>query len=270
MDIATIVGFLTGWIFIFASILMNVDFASALKLFINPPSVMITFGGAFAATLMATPLDKFLRAMKTAKFAFKSDALDISSVITKIIELANIARKDGLLALEEAAQSMDDKFLQKGILLIVDGTDQELVRNILETELGFIEERHGESQGVWTTLAAEGPAWGMIGTLIGLIAMLNNMSDVASLGPAMAVALVTTFYGSLLANFVANPIGWKLKSRSADEILMKEVMIEGMLSIQAGENPRIIEEKLKAFLSPALRKTMTEEGGEGKEAGGDK
>lgn len=268
MDIGSIIGLAAGVAFTIISILLT---GSPIGNYMDAASAMIVFGGAFSATLFATPLDKFVTALKSIKFVFKSDTLDTSAVINKIIELANVARKEGLLALEEAAQSMDDKFLQKGILLIVDGTDPELVRNILETELGFIEERHGQSQGVFTTLAAEGPAWGMIGTLIGLINMLNDMSNVASLGPNMAVALITTFYGSLTANLFANPVGWKLKSISADEVLMKEVMIEGMLSIQAGENPRIIEEKLKAFLSPALRKNMGEGAeGEDKEAGGEK
>lgn len=271
MDIASIVGFVSGIVFIVTSILLSISPAIALKLYINIPSVMITFGGAFAAVLIATPLNKFLIGMKSIKFVFKSEDLDTGSAITKIIELANIARKEGLLALEEAAQNMDDKFLQKGILLIVDGTDPELVRSILETELAFIEGRHGESQMVWTVLAAQGPAWGMIGTLIGLINMLNDMQDTSKLGPSMAIALITTLYGSLLSNFVCNPVAWKLKSKSGDEVLLKEVMIEGMLSIQAGENPRIIEEKLKAFLSPTLRNTMNEEtAGAGEEAGGEK
>lgn len=267
MDISSVIGLVAGLVFTLLSIYLAGGSFTAVLNYGDAPSAMIVIGGAFSATLLATPMDKFITGLKSAKFAFKSEALDTGSVISKIIELANVARKEGLLALEEAAQTMDDKFLQKGILLIVDGTDPELVRNILETELAFIEGRHGESQGVWTTLAAEGPAWGMIGTLIGLINMLRDMSDVASLGGNMAVALITTFYGSLIANFVANPIGWKLKSKSEDEILMKEIMIEGMLSIQAGENPRIIEEKLKAFLSPTLRASLGAENGEADEKG---
>ena len=130
----------------------------------------------------------------------------------------------------------------------------ELVRNILETELAFIDGRHRESQSFWETIASLGPAWGMIGTLIGLVNMLQKLDNPDMIGPSMAVALLTTLYGSLLANLLANPIANKLKIRSDEEILLKEVMIEGLLSIQAGENPRIIEEKLKAFLSPALKK----------------
>lgn len=269
MDIASIVGFVGGIGFIVASIIMNGG-VSALPPYVNWPSVMITFGGAISAVLIATPLDKFITGMKSIKFVFKTEDLNTSSVIAKIIDLANIARKEGLLALEEAAQSMDDKFLQKGILLIVDGTDPELVRSILETELAFIEGRHSESQNVWAVFSAQGPAWGMIGTLLGLIELLKHMEDTASLGANMSIALITTLYGSLLSNLVCTPVMFKLKSRSADEVLLKEVMIEGMLSIQAGENPRIIEEKLKAFLSPTLRGGMTNEDAGAGEAGGEK
>ncbi len=252
MDLATIVGLVSIVFFVIVSILLGADF-SMLVTFFDLPSVMITIGGTFAATLMSYPLSKFMSSLKTIKLVFKVKLLDAAIVIEKIINLANVARKEGLLALEEAAQALDDKFLQKGILLIVDGTDPELVRNILETELAFIEGRHKEVQGFWDTIASLGPAYGMIGTLIGLIKMLKKLDDPSSIGPAMAVALITTFYGSLLANAFATPIVNKLKIQSAEEILLKEVMIEGLLSIQAGENPRIIEEKLKAFLSPTLR-----------------
>lgn len=252
MDISTIVGLISGILFIIVSITMN----GRLGLFFDPASVMITVGGTFASILISYPIDKFVNSIKTVRLIFQTKEMNTGNIINKIIELANIARKEGLLALEEAAQSMEDKFLQKGVLLIVDGTDPELVRNILETELAFIEGRHKESQGFWETAGSLGPAWGMIGTLIGLIAMLDRLEDPSSIGPAMAVALITTFYGSVLANFFAIPTANKLKIRSNEEILLKEVMIEGLLSIQAGENPRIIEEKLKAFLSPTLRETM--------------
>nr|WP_094547659.1 MotA/TolQ/ExbB proton channel family protein [Petroclostridium xylanilyticum] len=252
MDIATIIGFVLGLFFILLSIAMG----GPLMLFYNVPSIMITLGGTFCATLIQYPLDKFINAFKTIKHAVKVRALAPAEIIRGIIELANIARKEGLLALEEAAAQIDDKFLQKGVLLIVDGTDPELVRNILETELAFIEGRHKESQGIFEAMASYGPAYGMIGTLIGLIQMLNKLSDPSTIGPAMAVALITTFYGSILANFIFTPIAGKLKVRSAEEILLKEVMIEGLLSIQAGENPRIIEEKLKAFLAPKLRESI--------------
>ena len=152
--------------------------------------------------------------------------------------------------------------MKKGILLIVDGTDPELVRNILETELMNIDARHKKNIAFWKTVGAMGPAWGMIGTLIGLINMLKDLSDPDSIGPNMSVALVTTLYGSVLANWLSAPVATKLATNNDAEIMVKEVMIEGLLSIQAGENPRVIEEKLKSFLSPTARNTMTEGAGE--------
>lgn len=254
MDISTIIGIIAGIVFMVISILLS----GRIILFFDIPSIMIVFGGIAASLLIAYPIPKFLTGLKAIKHAFSKDNLDPAGLIKQINELALAARKEGLLALEEMAHKMEDPFLKKGILLIVDGTDPELVRSILETELNFIESRHKDNRGLWDTVAEFGPAWGMIGTLIGLITMLDELSDPSALGPKMAVALVTTFYGSVLANFIAIPISNKLKGKSNDEILLKQVMIEGLLSIQAGENPRVIEEKLKAFLSPATRDTISE------------
>ncbi|MDF2802698.1 MAG: MotA/TolQ/ExbB proton channel [Anaerocolumna sp.] len=253
MDIATLIGLVSGWIFILVSIVLA---GASIMQFVDIPSIMIVFGGTIAALLVSYPLPKFLQSLKTVRHAFFSRELDPTVVISKINELALAARKEGLLALEEIAQGMDDPFLQKGILLIVDGTDAELLRSILETEIAFVENRHKDNQGFWNGVADLGPAWGMIGTLVGLIAMLGSLDDPSTIGPKMGVALITTLYGSLLANFFATPISNKLKLKSNEEILHKQVMIEGLLSIQAGENPRVIEEKLKAFLSPATRSTF--------------
>lgn len=254
MELGVIIGFVSGIIFIVLSILLGQDMQiSAVLSFIDPPSIMITLGGTVASTLVATPLPRLINAFKAVSNITKPKKADSTEAITKIIELANLARKEGLLALEDAASSMDDAFLQKGVMLVVDGTDPDLVRNILETELSYLEGRHESVKGVWEYISGQAPAWGMIGTLIGLVLMLKNMDDPSTIGPSMAVAIITTFYGSVVANFIAIPIANKMGIYSGDEILMKEVLIEGILSIQAGENPRIIEEKLKAFLSPALR-----------------
>lgn len=255
MDISTLVGLIAGTIFMIVSILLS----GRLSLFWDAASVMIVFGGAFSSLLIAYPLPKYLEALKTAKYAFTSIKVEPKGVIKQINELALAARKEGLLALEEMATRMEDPFLKKGVLLIVDGTDPELVRSILETELTFIETRHKDNQSFWNNLAELGPAWGMIGTLIGLIAMLDSLDDPTTIGPKMAVALITTLYGSVLANFFATPVANKLKIKSNEEILLKEVMIEGLLSIQAGENPLVIQEKLKAFLSPTDRNTLDAE-----------
>ena len=165
------------------------------------------------------------------------------------------------MALEEMANNIEDDFLKKGIMLIVDGTDPELVRNIMETELNSVDKRHNEKINFWANWAGMGPAWGMIGTLIGLVNMLYNMEDMSMIGPNMAVALLTTLYGSLLANWICVPISFKLKMFNEMEITVKEVMVEGLLSIQAGENPRVIEEKLKSFLAPSDRDMGNDENG---------
>ena len=227
------------------------------------PSAIITFGGAFAATLASHSMADFINGLKSFGLIFKTPAINTADMIRKIIDLSNVARKEGLLSLEEAAADMDDAFLKKGILLMVDGTDPELVRAIMETELVSIEGRHKTCIGFWDTLGAMGPAWGMIGTMIGLVDMLYHMDNVATLGPAMAVALITTFYGSVLANAICTPVSNKLKVDNGAEMMLKEVMIEGLLSIQAGENPRVIEEKLKSFLSPQDREAA------GGDAGGE-
>ena len=197
--------------------------------------------------------------MKAVKICINPPKTDAIAAIDKIIKLAFMARKEGVLILEEAVKTMEDPFLEKGIMLVVDATEPELVRNILETELMYIEGRHGEIKSTWEFMGTVAPAWGLVGTLVGLIVMLGDMSDPDALGPNMAIALITTFYGSLVANLVANPIASKLKLYSKAEVLTKEVLIEGILSIQAGENPRIIEEKLKSFIAPSLREAIGEE-----------
>ncbi|MGI5850683.1 MAG: motility protein A [Caldicoprobacterales bacterium] len=249
MDVSTLAGIVAGVAFIIVGIILG----GTLQSFYDLPSIMIVFGGTIAATIVSYPFRRLISFTKVVKKLFLTSDEKPQEAIVRIIELANIARKEGLLALEEAAYGTDDPFLQKGILLIVDGTDPELVRNILETELDFVEERHQEGQGIFETMASLAPAFGMIGTLIGLINMLKNLDDPSTLGPSMSVALVTTFYGSMLANLFFTPMAIKLKYKSSQEILLKEIMLEGMLSIQAGENPRIIEEKLKAFLPPSDR-----------------
>ncbi len=216
------------------------------------------------ATLVMSPSIKdFFNGFKSFGIAMKNVEYDEIEKIKQIIDLSNVARKEGLLALEEAANSgIDDEFMKKGILLIVDGTDPEFVRRILETELECIEDRHKSTISFWENLASMGPAWGMIGTLIGLVLMLKDLQDISSVGPNMAVALITTFYGSLLANWVCLPVAAKLKEKNSAEIMIKTIVVEGLLSIQAGENPRVIEEKLKSFIDPTARESLTSGGGE--------
>lgn len=252
VDYSTLVGVLSGVILITYAIYNG----GTIRTYLSLNSFLITFGGTVAATIVYYPFPKLAQLLQVLKVAFTEKPLEPSDVIKTIISLAETARREGLLALEDAAYQLNDEFMQKGILLIVDGTDPELVRNIMETELLFLEERHGEGQGIFQTMGTFAPAFGLLGTVIGLINMLTQLDNPDSIGAGMAVALVTTFYGSFLANVIFLPLAGKLKVRSSEEILIKEVMIEGMLSIQAGENPRIIEEKLKAFLAPAIRNGM--------------
>ncbi len=265
MDLATLIGLILCFGLVVFGITTGDAGFSALQNFIDPASIFITFGGAFCSTLTSHKLKDFISGFKGFTLSLKQNKYDQTEAIKKIIELSNVARKEGLLALEEAAEGLDDEFMKKGILLIVDGTEPDLVRAILETEINCVEQRHKKVAGFWDTLSAMGPAWGMIGTLIGLINMLKNMSDADSLGPNMATALVTTFYGSMLANWIATPIANKLRAINVEEITLKEVLVEGLLSIQAGENPRVIEEKLKSFLAPNERTRYVEDigGGEG-------
>ena len=233
----------------------------------DPPSVFITLGGSICCMMIqAKGFPEFINSFKSISIALKKKELNQADAIKNIIDLSNVARKEGLLALEEAANSIEDDFLKKGIMLIVDGTDPELVRNIMQTELDAVDTRHNEKIGFWANWGGMGPAWGMIGTLIGLVNMLYNMDDMSSIGPNMAVALLTTLYGSLLSNWICIPVSFKLKMKNDDEITMKQIMVEGLLSIQAGENPRVIEEKLKSFLSPGERENQGDDAQAGEAA----
>ena len=264
MDLASLIGVIAGIVLcVFGIVVDTMDF-SIIGGFINPPSVLITLGGSLASVLTSNTLNEFINGLKCITLAFKTSNATLENAIKQIIDLSNVARKEGLLALEEAAQEIEDPFMKKGILLIVDGTDLDLLNVIMETEMDCIDSRHEKVIKVWGQWASMGPAWGMIGTLIGLVNMLNDMSDPSVIGPAMAVALLTTLYGSLIANWIATPVADKLKVNNEQEIMLKSIMIEGLLSIQAGENPRVIEEKLKSFLAPSVREGMNEEneGGE--------
>ncbi len=263
MDIASLVGLLMAAVLVVYGIVAKDGFGAMLG-FLDKQSALITFGGAFMGIMVTqSSIPVFIQRLKSISLIFKVQAVNELETIQTVIKLSNVARKDGLLQLEEMANGMDDAFMKKGLLLIVDGTDPELVRSILETELSSIEERHKANIGFWEALAAAGPAWGMIGTLIGLINMLGKLQDMATVGPNMAIALITTLYGSLLANWICTPVANKLKDNDGAELKQKEILVEGLLSIQAGENPRVIEEKLKSFLAPNRREELNAgEGGE--------
>ncbi len=255
MDIASVGGLVAGVVFILIAIFNGGN----LFLFINIPSMLIVGGGTISATLINYPLSEVISVLSVVKKAFLYRDNSPTEIIKTMVGFAETARREGILSLEQQATSIDDEFLKMGINLAVDGTEPEHIRDIMTTEVSYISERHRTGAGIFEAMGMYAPAFGMIGTLIGLINMLANMSDPSTIGPSMAVALITTLYGSFLANLVFLPIAGKLKARSAGEILVKELSIEGIMSIQSGDNPRIVESKLKAFISPAKRTVTAEE-----------
>jgi len=252
MDLATLIGITSGVILV----VFAISSRGPLKLFINYPSMLIVLGGTLAATLINYPLSDMLRVLGVVRKAFFHKAPDPRDTIKTLVRFAELARREGILALEGQLEKIEDDFLKLGIQLAVDGTEPEMMRTILGTELASLQERHDIGQGIFTSMGTYAPAFGMIGTLIGLVLMLSTMEDPSMIGPAMAVALITTFYGALLANLVFLPIAGKLKTRSKQEVLIKELIMEGVLSIQSGDNPRVVEQKLMSFIAPKLRKEL--------------
>lgn len=255
MDIATIIGIVIG----FSLIIYTVLTGGAANFFLEPTSFLIVFGGTTAATLVNFPMPKVLTVVKVAKRAFSYSLPETTEMIKTLVNLSTKARVDGLLALEGDIAQIEDEFLQKGIRYLVDGLDAEVVRNLLTTEIVSLEERHALGQSIFKTMGAFAPAFGMLGTLMGLIAMLSKLNDPSKIGTGMAVALVTTFWGVVIANVVCLPIAGKLKMRSAEEVRQMELIIEGLSSIQAGDNPRTLQEKLTIFLAPHARSAIQEE-----------
>ena len=254
MDIATIIG-IFGGIFL---ILTAIGF-SDLPSFYNLPSILIVIGGTIAATLISYPLNRVMSVLKVVKHAFAHQVQAPLEIIQQMVGFAERARRDGILALDSVTEEVDDVFLRTGIQLAVDGVEPETIKDIMNTELAFVEERHGLGQSVLSNMGAYAPAFGMIGTLIGLVAMLKTLDDPTKIGPAMAVALLTTLYGAVLGNLIFLPLAEKLKIRSNQERLIKEITIEGIMSIQSGDNPRIVNQKLVAFLSSQNRSEVEAE-----------
>lgn len=249
MDLATLIGIvvslgLVGW-----SILSG-DGAST---FLNVPSIVIVFGGTVGATMVCFPMENVVVVVAILKKAFLFNAPDNTELIAGLEEIAKRARREGLLSLQSASAEQTDEFYKTGLQLVVDGQEADTLESILKTEISYIKSRHETGAEVLKAAGTYAPAFGMIGTVIGLIQMLQNMSDPSSIGPAMAVALVTTFYGALLSNVIFLPLVTKLQTRSAREVEQKTLILEGLLSIQAGDNPRILVQKLNGFLQPAAR-----------------
>ncbi|EPR44032.1 MotA/TolQ/ExbB proton channel [Desulfovibrio sp. X2] len=251
MDLATIIGILLS----FGLVVSGIMVGSSLFIFIDVPSMLIVFGGTIGATLVNYPLNQVLGVIAIFKKTVFSQAENPAEIIGRFMDYANRARREGILSLEPLLKEIDDDYLRKGLQLTVDGLEPATIEEILDTEVSFLEQRHETGAEIVSAMGAYAPALGMIGTVIGLVQMLQSMADPSSIGPAMAVALITTFYGALLANLLFLPMAGKLRNRSRHEVLIRELVKEGILSISKGENPRIIEEKLNSFLPPKLRQS---------------
>lgn len=220
---------------------------------------LIVFGGTFGTAFLSFPMKEMKTFAKVLSLSFSKNKLEPQELIPQLVRYAEKARKEGLLALEADVAEAGDEFLQKGMQMVSDGIDMNTVREMLETELSFIASRHAASFGMLEALGGFAPTMGIIGTVMGLISVLSNLSDPSTLGPHIATAFVATLYGVWTANLLWLPLGLKLKRRSEEEILVRELMLAGVLSIQAGDNPQIVEEKLKSFLSPSLRRALQKE-----------
>ena len=247
MDIATIVGLLAGSILLVSAILTG---GNAL-IFINVPSVLIVIGGTIATAFIRFSMSDVINSIKVAGNAFSSKLSVPQEVIQEIVNLANIARKNGLIILEQ--QPIADPFLKKAIMYCVDGHEAEFIHEVLKKEVSLTVERHGVGQSVFSGMGEAAPAFGMIGTLVGLVQMLASMDDPSTIGPSMAIALLTTLYGAVIANLIMLPIADKLSLRSREEERNRNLIIEGVLGILKGLNPRVMEEFLQTFLPPKDR-----------------
>ncbi len=249
MDIATLLGLIGAFAIVIVAMLLG----GSILVFVNIPSLLVVLGGTIFAVLMKFTLGQFLGAFSIAGKAFKFKTISPEDLLQEVVELADTARKGGLLALE--GKEVSHEFLQKGISLLVDGHDPEVVRNLLNKDMKLAVERHEWGAKIFTNIGDVGPAMGMIGTLIGLVQMLSAMDDPKSIGPAMAVALLTTLYGAMLANMIALPIADKLTLRINEESRIQAMIIDSITAIQAGQNPRVVQGMLQTYIPSSKRAT---------------
>lgn len=258
MELSTGLGLVVAFGAIFASLLIDGGSPASLA---NVSAVIVVLGGSIGAALVSYPLKVVMGLPGLIGQSFKALDVDPAEIINQFVTLADQARKEGLLSLEGEVGNIENDFIKKGIMLIVDGVDPQVVRDILEIDNDVVSRRHSVGIALLEKLGLFGPAMGMIGTVMGLVGVLRNLQDMDALGPAIAIAFLTTLYGVVIANLFWNPMATKLKEKDKTEMMGREVIVEGILSIQAGENPRIVREKLESFLPPSLR------GQEGAEAG---
>ncbi len=259
MDLTTIAGLVIGIGSLLVSVVLEGGHISSLY---SLPALVIITGGTLGATAIGFTMEELKTVPTLLRISMQDEKHDVGRLIATLVSFAEKARREGLLALEEDLNAIEDKFLRKGMQLVIDGTDAELVRSIMETELAFIQERHHKGASIFEAAGGYAPTMGIIGTVMGLVHVLGNLSDTETLGPAIATAFIATLYGIFSANILFLPIAGKLKNRSAHQVLVYEVTLEGILSVQAGDNPRIVEEKLEAFLAPTKRKQARGQGEE--------
>ncbi|MBN4075669.1 MAG: flagellar motor protein PomA [SAR86 cluster bacterium] len=255
MDLASLIGILAAFGIVFFAVLS--DGNTSPMVFLNVPSILIVIVGSFAVVMMKFNLSQFIGAIKVASKAFIFKQQPAEELIQKIVEISQIAKKEGMLALDE--MELENKFLSQGVQMLADGYQPEVIREVLTKDMQMTVNRHKWGAKVFKSLGDIAPAMGMIGTLIGLVQMLSNMADPQSIGPAMAVALLTTLYGAMLANMFALPVADKLELRKVEEGCLKSICIDGLLAIQEGHGARVVEGLLKVYLSPKQRDASANE-----------
>lgn len=254
MDLATVIGIVLAFGLVIGSIVLG----GSPLMFLDPASMMIVIGGTTGATMVRHSLKEVISMLGIVKHVFFTRVYSSEETIGQFMDLSDKSRKEGLLALEGQLAEVNDTFIKTGLQLAIDGMDPNEIRDVLETEVDYLKERHRSGAEILNTMATFFPAMGMIGTLIGLVQMLQSMEDPSSIGPAMAIALLTTFYGAVLANLLCIPMAGKLGGRSKEETLIKDIAISGVVAIANGENPRIIEQKLHSYVAPKLRHSRFE------------
>jgi chemotaxis protein MotA len=248
LDVLTPIGVVVGFLFIAFAIITNAG-VTGFSSFVDLPSVFVVIGGLIAAMLVSFSIKELKQLGKVMRESFRDEEYDLRGLIRTFVTLSEKARREGLLALEAEVEEVEDPFIRKGVLLAVDGIEQDVIVDIMNAEIIALEERHRKNKSLLDKAGEYAPAWGMIGTLIGLVLMLKNLNDPTSLGPNMAIALLTTLYGSILANLVFLPMASKLAMKTEKEVFMKQIVIEGVVGVQSGQNPKLLEEKLRVFLS---------------------
>lgn len=247
-DLLTPIGITIGFIMIMLAIISGSG-GEGVTSFVDITSIFIVIGGLTGSMLITFKLEQIKLTGKIMKETMYKNDMKLPELMRLFVRLSEVARREGILALENKLDEIDDPYIKKGVLLLVDGVEPEMIKDIMEAEITAMEDRHYQGRTLLEKAGAYAPSWGMIGTLIGLILMLNRLSDPASLGPSMAVALITTLYGTVLANLVFLPMAAKLEAKTEEEIFVKQIVIEGVVGIQSGQNPRLLEEKLSAFIS---------------------